>query len=87
MTQGVFGRTLREIGTKTGKQWKWKGDDHTPGIELYLTGRYFAVTDQQHPDAPAKLRHVPVTLMLRLIREIGPACLAEVIAHLPLTLE
>jgi predicted P-loop ATPase len=64
---------LKVTGTKTGKQWKWPGDNHPPGIEVYLTGRYFAVTDRQHPDAPAEMRHVPVTLLLRLIREIGPA--------------
>lgn len=61
------------MGTKTGKQWKRPGNDHPPGIELYLTGRYFAVTDQRHPGAPAVLRHLPVALLLHIIRETGPA--------------
>jgi len=68
---------LITMGTKTGKQWKRAGTDHPPGIELYLTGRYFAVTDDRHPDAPTELRRVPVPMLLRLIREIGPAFAAE----------
>ena len=64
---------LRAMGTKTGKQWKRKsGDDHPPGIEFYLRGRYFAVTDDRHPDSPATLRRVPGGLLQRLIRDIGP---------------
>lgn len=34
------------MGTKTGRKWAAAGGDHPPGIELYLTGRFFAVTDQ-----------------------------------------
>ena len=41
-----------------GRQFKRGGDDHPPAIELHLGNRYFAVTDQRLPDAPATLRLV-----------------------------
>ena len=65
---------LRIMGTKTGKQWKRKSaGDHPPAIELYLRGRFFAVTDELHPDAPTGLRHVPAGLLQRMVTEVGPA--------------
>jgi len=68
---------LRTMGTQTGRQWKWPGEDHPPGIEFYIRGRYFAVTGDRHVDAPAALRLVPTRLLNRLIREIGPAFAAQ----------
>lgn len=38
------------ITGRWGRTWKMKGGKHPPGIELYLGGRYFAVTDNQIGD-------------------------------------
>ncbi|MBB3899963.1 phage/plasmid primase, P4 family [Roseococcus suduntuyensis] len=64
---------LREImGTKTGKQWKPVGEkNHPPGVELYLCGRFFAVTDRAVNAAP--INHVPVSVLRWIITEAGPA--------------
>lgn len=65
---------LAVMGTKTGKQWKQPGaGDHPPGIELYLQGRYFAVTDQIRPGAPGELRHLTADEILHIITHLGPA--------------
>lgn len=62
------------MGTPTGKQWKQPGaGDHPPGIELYLQGRYFAVTDQIRPGAPGKLRHLTAAEILHIVTDLGPA--------------
>lgn len=62
------------MGTATGKQWKRPGAaNHPPGIELYLQGRYFAVTDQIRPGAPRELRHLSAAEILHIITDLGPA--------------
>ena len=63
----------KAMGTKTGKKWAnpAKGD-HPPALELYLTGRYFAVTDRPLPNAPANLRTVPMDDLLWLMQIHGP---------------
>jgi len=71
---GALPALLREIApAKGGKVWKRGGGDHPPSIEIYLTHRYFAVTDQILPGAPARLRHVPIELIRQVLTEIGPA--------------
>ncbi len=62
------------MGTKTGKQWKQPGEGaHPPGIELYVQGRYFAVTAQIRPGAPEELRHLTAAEILHIITTMGPA--------------
>ncbi|WP_245903476.1 phage/plasmid primase, P4 family [Humitalea rosea] len=68
----------RAMQTETGKQWKRAGaGDHPPGIEFYVAARYFAVTDDRLPDAPATLRQVPMADLLWLIKDAGPAVAAK----------
>jgi hypothetical protein len=57
---------------KNGRKWAWRGGDHAPAIELYLGGRFFAVTGERLADSPAGLRAVPSGALLWLIREAGP---------------
>jgi hypothetical protein len=57
---------------KNGRKWARSGADHGPAIELYLGGRFFAVTDERLPAAPIGLRKVPTETLLWLIREAGP---------------
>ena len=64
---------LREMGTYGGKSWKRGTGKHPPSVELYLRGRYFAITEQHLPETPPDLRHVGTETLLRLIREDGPA--------------
>jgi hypothetical protein len=40
----VLRTTLGIDPAKGGRKWAWSGDDHPPGIEVYLAKRYFAVT-------------------------------------------
>ncbi|WP_424138714.1 phage/plasmid primase, P4 family [Roseomonas chloroacetimidivorans] len=61
------------MGTATGRKWAWKGGDHPPGIEFYISGRFFAVTGERHPGAPEELRRVALADLEWLIREAGPA--------------
>ena len=56
-----------------GKKFARPGDDHPPAIELYLSGRYFTVTNQHLDGTPAELRRVSTDTLLWLIREAGPA--------------
>ena len=59
---------------KTGRSWKLAGDaEHPPAIELFVTGRYFAVTDNHLPGTPTTLRVVPLQTLLWLILDAGPA--------------
>ncbi|WP_426958335.1 DUF927 domain-containing protein [Muricoccus radiodurans] len=67
----------KAMGTETGRKWCRTGGDHPPGIELYISGRFFAVTDQRHPDAPAELRQLTLSDLLWLINEAGPAMAAN----------
>lgn len=61
------------MGTQHGKQFKRGGGEHPPAIELHISNRYFAVTDQHLAGTPAELRPVSLTTLLWLIREAGPA--------------
>jgi len=56
-----------------GRQWKLPGSNHPPGIELYLGGRYFALTGEHWPETPAEIMQVSADDVLRIVREIGPS--------------
>jgi hypothetical protein len=68
---------LREAGLLErgfGRSFKrGTGGDHPPAIEAHLGGRYYAVTDERLPDAPAELRQVPTDTLRELLDETGPA--------------
>jgi len=49
------------------------GGDHPPAIEAHLGGRYYTVTDDRLPDAPAGLRQVPTDTLRELLGNVGPA--------------
>ncbi len=69
--------TLRQaMATEHGKRWTRGGGEHPPGIEVYMSNRYFAVTDEHLPDTPADLRPVSLDTLLWIIREAAPAFLA-----------
>ncbi len=58
---------------KFGKQFKRGGGDHPPAIELHLGNRYFAVTDALLHGSRPDLRQVGPEIIIRLLRETGPA--------------
>ena len=60
-------------GEGSGRKWARGKGDHVPSIELYLDGRYFALTDQPLPGSPNELRTVTPEVLTWLIREAGPA--------------
>jgi KaiC/GvpD/RAD55 family RecA-like ATPase len=65
---------LKIMGTAGGKKWsRPTGADHPPAIELYLSGRYFAVTHDKLDSSPADLRNVARDTIEHLIRHAGPA--------------
>jgi predicted P-loop ATPase len=64
---------LRAMQTEGGKAWKRGGGKHPPAIELYLSGRYFAITDQHLPETPRALMPVAAETLLQLILVDGPA--------------
>jgi hypothetical protein len=61
------------MGSEHGRQWKRGRGEHPPAIELYLSNRYFAVTEQHVPQTPVELRLVDPDTLLWLVREAGPA--------------
>lgn len=62
------------MGTKGGKLWKRRTvGDHPPAVELYLAGRWFAVTGNRMAEAPACLNHVGAEQLYRIIAQDGPA--------------
>ncbi len=56
----------------SGRKWARGKGDHVPSIELYLDGRYFALTDQPLSGSPNGLRSVTTDVLTWLIREAGP---------------
>jgi hypothetical protein len=63
----------KKPGEGSGRKWaRGKGDHHVASIELYLDGRYFALTDQPLPGSPNELRPVTSEVLTWLIREAGP---------------
>jgi hypothetical protein len=57
---------------KNGRKWAWIGGDHAPGIEVYLTGRFFTVTDRRLPAAPAEINGVSTESIAWLVRDAAP---------------
>jgi len=63
----------KKPGEGSGRKWARGKGDHVPSIELYLDGRYFALTDQPLPGSPNELRPVTTEVLTWLISEAGPA--------------
>jgi predicted P-loop ATPase len=62
------------MSTEHGREWKRSGPgEHPPGVELYVSNRYFCVTCQHVVETPDTLQRVPVETILWLINEAGPA--------------
>lgn len=62
------------MGTDHGKMFKRTGGgEHPPAIELHLSNRYFAVTDQHLHGTPPHLQAVDLDTLTWLIRDVGPA--------------
>ena len=61
---------LREImGKPHGRMWKRKGEGHPPAIELHISNRYSAVTEQHLEGSPAELRSVSLDDLRWLIND------------------
>lgn len=74
-------RTALGVGAdgklKHSRLWAIESDaDHPPAIELHVSNRYFAVTDQILNGCTDEWREVPTADILRLIQVDGPAFLA-----------
>jgi predicted P-loop ATPase len=67
----------KKPGEGSGRKWSRGKGDHVPSIELYLDGRYFALTDQHLAGSPTELRAVTPRVLTWLIREGGPAFLGK----------
>ena len=39
-------------GSENTRTWAWKGDDHPPGLQFYIAGRWFAYTGWHLTDTP-----------------------------------
>jgi predicted P-loop ATPase len=63
----------KKPGEGSGRKWARGKGDHVPSIELYLDGRYFALTDQPLLGSPNELRPVRTEVLTWLISEAGPA--------------
>lgn len=63
----------RAMGREHGREFKRRGGDHPPAIELHLSNRYFTVTGQRLDRLPAELTTVDKETLLWLIGEAGPA--------------
>lgn len=64
--------------TKTGRSWKSEtGAEHPPAIELYLTGRYFAVTERVLEGAPLILRTISGRHIKHLVQNLAPEFLGK----------
>lgn len=63
----------KKPGEGSGRKWARGKGDHVPSIELYLDGRYFAITEQHFPGTPVDVRPVSIDKLLWLIQQAGPA--------------
>ena len=58
---------------KYGRQFKrGNGKDHPPAIELYLSHRYFAATEQRVDGTPDNIATIDAATLLWLLTEAGP---------------
>src|SRR5205823_246275 len=71
---------LELVGITDPKQWGLKrgiegadGRDHGPGIEVYMSGRYFTVTSERWMTQPESLRFLDWPALERLAQQIPPA--------------
>src|SRR4051794_37366073 len=67
--------TIRDAmgGPQHGREFKrGNGKDHPPAIELYLSNRYFTVTEQKLEEAPDTIVIVPTDLLSWVLCEAGP---------------
>ena len=65
---------LRRMKTEGGgRSFKKDKGNHPRSIEIYLTGRYFAVTDQHVSETPPELQVVTEAAILELVNVRGPA--------------
>ncbi len=67
----------KKPGEGSGRKWARGKGDHVPSIELYLDGRYFALTDQHLPGSPIDLRPITLEVLTWLIHEAGPAFIGK----------
>jgi len=65
------------LSPKLAKQFKQRGNDHPPAIELYCGFRYFTVTDEHLDGTPTELRPVPLSHLRWLLEVAGPALKGE----------
>jgi hypothetical protein len=71
------------LSSKLARQFKRKGDDHPEAIELYLSNRYFAVTDAHLDSTPAELRHVSPDTLRWVLDVAGPQLKGDAPKALP----
>lgn len=64
---------LRAAGFKHGRSWKRGQGHHPPAIEMHLSRRFFAVTDQRLPTAPKALTIVGLEELSWILHDAGPA--------------
>lgn len=64
---------LQSGGITHGRTWKQGEGEHPPAIELHLSNRYFAVTDQKLDSHPDALGVVTLDHLMWIVREAGPA--------------
>jgi hypothetical protein len=75
---GDLPRVRQLMGTESGRQFKWRtGDDHPPGSELYISHRYFAVTNEGIDPELTELRLVDFDDLEWLVKQAGPAFVAD----------
>ena len=60
------------MGTKHGRQFKSGTGKHPPAIELHLSNRFFAVTDQHLEGTPVELRQVDWQTLLWILTQAAP---------------
>jgi hypothetical protein len=70
---------IRQVmGTEHGREWKRSAQgDHPPGIELYTSNRYFAVTGKHLAETLDSLQRVSADTIKWLINEAGPALVGK----------
>jgi putative DNA primase/helicase len=62
------------MGTPTGKQYKdyGNGKDHPPGLEFYITKRFFALTANHYDKTPETVNTITYADFEWLVRDLGP---------------